>query len=197
MSSNYQRFNPPGADVTFYPSPPLKYSPDYLFEKLIHNTNWQQRSVKVYDREVAQPRLTAWYSDFSYDYSGIHWDPQPMTQLLDSLSREISRLCGAPFNGVLLNLYRSGYDSIGMHSDNEVEFGYDPTIASLSLGGTRDFIFQRKDKSVPSFKIPLTHGSLLIMSGSTQRYWNHGINKTTKEVQPRINLTFRNIVNPQ
>lgn len=37
----------------------------------------------------------------------------------------------------------------------------------------------------------LTHGSLLIMKGSTQHFWEHQIPKTAKEISLGINLTFR------
>ena len=84
-----------------------------------------------------------------------------------------------------------------MHSDNEPEFGNNPTIASLSLGETRIFDLQRKDKSFPTIKLPLENGSVLVMAGDTQKYWNHGITKTKLNVGPRINLTFRNIIFPR
>ena len=40
-------------------------------------------------------------------------------------------------------------------------------------------------------EIMLNHGSLLIMSGTTQHYWMHEIPRTAKPIGPRINLTFR------
>jgi alkylated DNA repair dioxygenase AlkB len=40
----------------------------------------------------------------------------------------------------------------------------------------------------------LEHGSLLIMSAETQKYWQHGVAKTKKQVEPRINFTFRKIL---
>jgi alkylated DNA repair dioxygenase AlkB len=81
---------------------------------------------------------------------------------------------------------------MGMHSDDEPELGQRPTIASVSLGAERQLIFKHKQtkQRVP---VPLANGSLLIMSDQTQDYWQHGINKTAKPIDARINLTFRRI----
>jgi alkylated DNA repair dioxygenase AlkB len=84
---------------------------------------------------------------------------------------------------------------MGFHSDNEPSLGSHPTIASLSYGATRTLIFKHKRrKDIPIKTLKLTTGSLLLMKGTTQRNWNHGINKEASPCGPRINLTFRNIV---
>ena len=103
--------------------------------------------------------------------------------------------CGVVFNGVLLNRYRTGRDSVSWHADDEPEFGERPVIASVSFGGTRTFQLKhktRKDKA----SVELTHGSLLIMRGGTQANWLHQIPKTARQVEERLNLTFRAIVAP-
>ena len=94
------------------------------------------------------------------------------------------------FNSVLLNYYRDGKDSVSWHQDNEPELGPKPIIASITFGATRTFKFRHiNDKE--TIDLPLTNGSLVIMKGDTQKYWEHSIPKTTKEIGPRINLTFR------
>jgi len=82
---------------------------------------------------------------------------------------------------------------MGMHSDNEAELGIEPIIASVSLGEVRNFDFKHK-LTGEKFRLPLEHGSLLIMSGETQKHWQHGIAKTKKRLKPRINFTFRKIL---
>ncbi|WP_313937327.1 alpha-ketoglutarate-dependent dioxygenase AlkB [Anabaena azotica] len=42
--------------------------------------------------------------------------------------------------------------------------------------------------------INLTQGSLLIMKGSTQHFWQHQIPEASKTIKERINLTFRVIM---
>ncbi|MFV5703083.1 alpha-ketoglutarate-dependent dioxygenase AlkB family protein [Flavobacterium sp. XS2P12] len=98
------------------------------------------------------------------------------------------------FNCVLLNLYRNGKDGVAWHSDREQNFGKDAIIASVSFGETRMFRLRHKfRKEIPQMEIPLYHGSLLVMAGTTQSFWQHQVPKTAKEILPRINLTFRQI----
>jgi len=80
-----------------------------------------------------------------------------------------------------------------MHADDEPELGVNPVLASLSLGAVRTFVLKHK-KSGEKRVIPLAHGSLLVMGGTCQHRWIHGVPKTTVEVGERINLTFRNIL---
>ncbi|NBN90136.1 MAG: alpha-ketoglutarate-dependent dioxygenase AlkB [Actinobacteria bacterium] len=37
----------------------------------------------------------------------------------------------------------------------------------------------------------MPHGSLLVMSGTTQTHWKHRIARTKRSVSPRVNLTYR------
>jgi len=110
------------------------------------------------------------------------------------LKTQVESVCNAPFNSVLLNLYRDGFDSMGWHSDDEPELGERPVIASLSLGATRRFrLRHRRRKDLEPVVIDLENGSLLIMEGDTQRFWKHQISKSKRVSEPRVNLTFRNI----
>jgi alkylated DNA repair dioxygenase AlkB len=186
----------PGADVTLYTEVDLGYDSHHILDLLHRKVPWEQRSITIYGNTIPQPRLIAWYGDHSYTYSGLRLEPTPMNPLIEDVKGVAESLSDETFNGVLLNFYKDGNSSIGMHSDDEPEFGYRPTIASLSLGAERLISFQRKDKSLPISKILLPHGSFLVMKGSTQELWKHGISKTKDDVGMRINLTFRNIVNP-
>ena len=94
------------------------------------------------------------------------------------------------FNSVLLNRYRSGNDSISWHTDAEKELGQNPVIASVNFGETRKFQL-RHIETKEKIEIELTHGSLLIMQGELQHFWQHQVPKTAKKVNERINLTFR------
>ncbi len=119
-------------------------------------------------------------------------DPFPWTKDLLFIKEKVDKQAGVIFNSVLLNLYRTGKDSVGWHRDNEKEFGTNPIITSISFGETRPFHLKHKfKKHIEKVIIPLTHGSLLIMKGETQHYWEHQVPKTAKDISPRINLTFR------
>jgi alkylated DNA repair dioxygenase AlkB len=171
---------------------PLPASTDEVLAQLVRETPWRAETVLVYGKRYLQPRLTAWYGEASYTYSGLTLAPMPLTPLLAELRAMVERLTGQRYNSVLLNYYRDGRDSMGMHSDDEPELGPAPAIASLSLGETRTFILRHKT-SKRTVKLDLPDGSLLLMSGSLQTHWLHGINKTVKSLGARINLTFRYI----
>lgn len=187
----------PDADVIFHRCLFSQKESDYFFAELHKNINWKQELIIIYGKPVPIPRLTAWYGDSgkSYNYSKIAMNPEPWTDILLKIKSEIESIAGVNFNSVLLNLYRNGSDSVAWHSDDEPELGTNPVIASVSFGGTRRFVFKHKyKKELDKIEINLTHGSFLVMKGTTQHLWQHQVPKTTKSAQPRINLTFRLIV---
>lgn len=180
-----------GGDVVYHPAPALGAMPDTLLAALRSEIPWEQRTIRIQGREIPQPRLTAWLGTVRYRYSGIDHEPRPFTPVLEGLRQRLQAITDASYNSVLCNLYRHGRDSIGMHADDEPELGSQPTIASLSFGATRTFDLRRRDKAGRTLHIPLEHGSLLVMSGDTQKYWLHGIAKVQHPVGERLNLTFR------
>lgn len=168
-----------------------------MFAELLSQTAWEQRHLKLYGKLYAEPRLTAWYGDAGkqYSYSGITLQPLPWTPLLLAIKARVEVAAQATFNSVLLNFYRDGRDSNGWHQDNEPELGHNPVIASVSFGATRRFQLRHKfNPASPKLALDLTAGSLLIMAGTTQHFWQHQLPKTTKAVAQRINLTFRVIL---
>ncbi|WP_244950815.1 alpha-ketoglutarate-dependent dioxygenase AlkB family protein [Pedobacter suwonensis] len=171
---------------------------DLLLKTFIQNTPWQQRLVKMYDREVLTPRLTAWYGDIEDIDYGVLGKSAPMewtTPLLE-LKRWVEPIAGITFNSVLLNYYRNGNDSVAWHSDKETVMGSHPVIASVSFGAVRSFDIRKKENHREKYAVRLEHGSLLIMKGDLQARWEHRIAKTAQPIGPRVNLTFRRIINP-
>lgn len=180
-------------ELAFLARLPLPWPNALVLARLIAETAWRAETVTVYGKRHLQPRLSAWHGDKAYRYSGLSLAPLPFTPLLDSLRRAAEDATGQSYNSVLLNYYRDGRDSMGMHSDDEPELGPEPAIASLSFGATRAFILRHKTTK-ESLKLALTDGSLLFMAGRTQACWTHGINKTARPTGARVNLTFRKIV---
>lgn len=166
-----------------------------LLKALSANVAWKTHSIQIFGKTVSIPRLTAYYGDEGavYTYSGVSNHPLPWLPALRQLKLKIAQYTGVSFNSVLLNLYRSGSDSMGWHRDNEPELGTNPVIASVSLGSERLFKMRPYREKIPVVPIVLTSGSLLYMSGETQHYWEHAVPKTSVSMEPRINLTFRNI----
>lgn len=183
------------AEISLWRQPDLGQSSAALLEQLIRSTEWRQERITVYGKAYLQPRLSAWYGDLSYAYSGINMQARPWTPLLSEIRTGIEALLGHRFNSVLLNYYRDENDSMGMHSDNESELGQQPLIASLSLGDERVFLLRhRTRKDLKTIKLPLPSGSLLVMAGKTQSHWRHGIARERLPCGPRVNLTFRRVI---
>ncbi|WP_010229263.1 alpha-ketoglutarate-dependent dioxygenase AlkB family protein [Gillisia marina] len=185
----------PNANLEYYPNFLDAELADYYLKKLLNTLKWEQYSIKLFGKTIPQPRLTALYAlnSETYSYSGLKLKPTIFTNELEIIHAEIAKLTGNTFTHCLANLYRDGNDSMGWHADDEKELGTNPIIASLSLGAIRNF--QLKHKKNPTLKqtIQLAHGSLLIMKGQTQEFWKHQLPKTKKNIEPRINLTFRTI----
>ncbi|MES2130056.1 MAG: alpha-ketoglutarate-dependent dioxygenase AlkB [Pseudomonadota bacterium] len=163
-----------------------------VLRELIDGTDWRAEHITVYGKQYLQPRLTAWHGEARYAYSGLSLDPLPWTPLLAAIRDAVQAVTACRFNSVLLNYYRDGQDSMGMHSDDEAELGPEPAIASLSFGATRTFILKHKRRKL-RHTIVLTDGSLLLMHGPTQHNWLHGIHKESRPCGARVNLTFRYI----
>src|SRR5260221_4401198 len=186
----------PDATLGMYRNAVTTRESDGALEELLPSTNWREEEVVVWGKRHKQPRLVAWHGDpgAAYTYSGSTLEPEPWTQRLTAVRAKVQFLAGSTFNSVLLNLYRSNEDRMGWHSDDEPALGPNPIIASLSLGATRTFQLKHKTrKDLAIVSIDLTAGSLLVMSGTTQRHWLHSVKKESRQTKPRINLTFRRI----
>jgi len=183
----------PDADVCLYPAIFSLEEADLFFRKLKHEIVWQQEQIEMYGQIHQTPRLSAWYGDEfkSYTYSGITSHPRAWTDNLLKIKQRVASISSHQFNSVLLNLYRTGADSVAWHSDDEPELGREPVIASVSFGQARSFQMKHKTKVAEKQKILLSHGDLLIMKGKTQQHWFHQIPKSKRSMQARINLTFR------
>lgn len=120
------------------------------------------------------------------------------SEQVQSLKLKVEKHLDYKFNSVLLNYYRDGNDSVAWHSDDEYELGKEPLIASISFGAIRKF--KVRSKSINPFELrysydyELEDGSLLIMKGATQQFYQHCIPKTKKLIGPRVNLTFRSVI---
>lgn len=179
-------------EYLFYPNFFTKSEGDIFFQKLKSEIEWKQESMNMYGKKINFPRLTAWYGDNDkpYSFSGITLSPKVWNEELISIKSKIEPIAKVDFNSVLLNRYRDGNDSISWHTDAEKELGINPVIASVNFGATRKFQL-RHIKTKEKLEIELTHGSLLIMQGELQHFWQHQVPKTSQKIGERINLTFR------
>ncbi|OZV67503.1 alpha-ketoglutarate-dependent dioxygenase AlkB family protein [Winogradskyella aurantia] len=197
LKEGKQHLKLPNAEIEYYPNFLSEVKANRYFEIISDETNWQQDNIKVFGKTYKQPRLTGLYGETNqpYSYSNIIMYPRPFTKTIMTIKRDIEAISNEKFNTVLINLYRDGNDSNGWHGDNEKELGMNPVIASLSLGEVRPFHFKHRKLKEERYKINLQHGSLLLMKGEMQHHWLHQIAKTKKKIDPRINLTFRRLLN--
>jgi alkylated DNA repair dioxygenase AlkB len=163
-----------------------------LYEQLLAAMPFEQRSVTVFGRTVPQPRLIGWCGTTSYRYSGLSLPPRPLPECLTPILTCVSEAGGREFNHLLINLYRDGRDSMGMHADDEAELGRHPVVATLTLGATRKFLLRAR-KGSHRADYALGNGSLLIMGGHCQTEYVHGIPKTAQAVGSRLSITFRRV----
>lgn len=180
--------------VTLYPHFFETEAQVWFFE-LKENLVWKEEKLLMFNKQVTCPRLIDWSGDkgVNYAYSknnhlATSWHP-----CLLLIKQKIETYLNESFNFVLCNYYRDGQDYMGWHDDGEKALGKMPVIASVSLGAERQFELRQKQTKA-TVKVTLISGSLLVMSDSTQVYWQHRLPKDSKCQQARINLTFRKIV---
>jgi alkylated DNA repair dioxygenase AlkB len=193
---NVIHYDLPNADVILYEGLFTQNESETLQKNLIEKIQWRQDKIKMFGKLINQPRLTAFYGDTDkeYSYSGIVMKPIDWNEDLLFIKNRVVEIAKINFTSVLLNYYRDGKDSMGWHSDDEKELGQNPFIGSVSFGESRVFQMRHKiRKEIKRVDIPLTNGSILLMRGATQHFWQHQIPKSSKQLQTRINLTFRNI----
>jgi len=192
-SSNLLPFQ---GQVTLHPNFFSLKESDGLFHTLQEELIWQQEPIWMFGKQVLQPRLTALYGDpkVRYGYSGIAMEALSFTEVLEKIKIRLQEFTNQEYTHVLCNYYRDGQDSMGWHRDNEPVLGKNPTIASLSFGASRIFQLRPYGKKEPKLNLELSHGSLLLMGGESQHFWEHQLPKTKKVMAPRINLTFRKLI---
>jgi alkylated DNA repair dioxygenase AlkB len=154
---------------------------DRLFEEILENRDWGQRSRRMYDQRVREPRLTSGWNA----RSGEPLEPPILEEIRVALSEHYGRV----FDSVGFNLYRDGRDSVAWHGDRIAKEIEDPIVALVSLGEARKFLLRPKGGG-RSRSLLLGGGDLLVTGGKTQREWDHSVPKVA-HAGPRISLAYR------
>lgn len=173
------------------------YSPQQardLLQTLIREIKWQQDFV-AFGRRFNVPRMQSWYADAGvhYRYTDNKLESHGWTALLLGIKQEVETRTGHGFNSVLLTYYRDGQDHVNWHADDEPELGAAPVIASLSLGASREFQYRHKQHAERG-SLQLQDGELLVMKPQFQQQWEHRVPVQPDIREPRINLTFRQVI---
>jgi len=172
-----------------------EFSEDRLKKVNFKNINWRHDKLNMYGKQIYLPRYSSWHgdSDKPYTYSGLTLQPNSWNNGLLYIKEEIEKTVDVKFNSVLMNWYRDGDDYLNWHTDAEKELGINPVIGSVNFGATRDFLIRNNEDNSVKLKIPLKNGTLLIMKGELQHFWQHSVPKRAKIKELRFNLTFREI----
>lgn len=154
---------------------------DGLFEELAASGQWRQRTRKMWDNEVLEPRLTAGWSPKATDAPAV----------LGEMCRLLSARYDVVFDSVWVNLYRDGHDSVAWHGDSNRHTMDQPLVATVSLGARRRFLLRRRGSSRIAHEIHPGAGDLVVMGGRCQHDWEHTVPKTAAPVGPRMSVTIR------
>lgn len=181
--------------VNYYGKILTREKADFYLNNLLATIEWKNDEAIIFGKKIITKRKVAWYGEkpYEYTYSNTTKLALPWTEGLLVLKALIEKETSESFNSCLLNLYHTGDEGMAWHSDGETDLKKDGAIASLSFGAERKFAFKHK-QSNEKVELILEHGSLLIMKGTTQTHWLHRLPPTKKINTPRVNLTFRTIV---
>jgi alkylated DNA repair dioxygenase AlkB len=165
------------------------------FNELYNNIEWRHDEAVVFGKHIITNRKVAWYGNKEYDYTYSNTTKKalPWTTELLKLKKLVEEKTEATYNSCLLNLYNTGEEAMAWHSDSEKMLQKNGTIASLTLGAERKFAFKHKITN-DTTSILLAHGSLMVMKDETQTHWLHRLPPSVHIKRPRINLTFRTII---
>ncbi len=154
---------------------------DRLFAELLAGADWGQRTRRMYDHHVLEPRLTSWWGAGS----GRPLEPG----VLERMRAALSARYGVELDSMGLNLYRDGRDSVAWHGDRIAREIAEPVVAIVSVGEPRKFLLRPKGGG-RSTTFLLGRGDLLVTGGATQRAWQHTVPKVAA-AGPRISISFR------
>ncbi|WP_289664828.1 alpha-ketoglutarate-dependent dioxygenase AlkB family protein [Flavobacterium panacagri] len=186
---------PQDGTVNYYGKLFSREEADLYRDTLLKTIEWKNDEAIIFGKLILTKRKVAWYGEkeFEYTYSNTTKKALPWTPELLKLKSIIEEKTGETFNSCLLNLYHSGEEGMAWHSDGEKDLKKNGAIGSLSFGAERKFAFKHKE-SKEKVALILEHGSLLVMKDETQTYWLHRLPPTKTTTKPRVNLTFRTIV---
>lgn len=150
-----------------------------LLDELTTTTSWHSGRRPMYDRVVDVPRLTA-----SLPADG------PGHPVLAEVQAALADRFDEAFDRIGLALYRDGRDSVAPHGDMVARDIDTSVMATLSCGAPRRFLLSPVAGG-RSVSFDLGQGDLLVMGGTIQRTWRHGVPKTNRPVGPRMSIMFR------
>ena len=157
-----------------------------LFGRLVEGVPWKAERRRMYDRTVDVPRLLRFYGE---DES---LPDRALDVCRDALNAHYRQELGEPFRTAGLCFYRDGRDGVAPHGDTIGRGSTEDTmVAIVSVGEARPLVLRPRDGGSATLRYNLGHGDLIVMGGSCQRTWEHGVPKSARPTGPRISVQFR------
>ena len=166
--------------IVYYPALLSLRESEEMFALLERTLSWQSETMWMYDHTVEVPRLIARFAP-----------GEPMPEQLQAVKARIEQFLNTTFTSLSVQYYRNGNDSVSWHNDHREELIELPTIAVLSLGSTREMLVRSKSRPRQTLACDLEPGSLFVMSGRAQEFWEHHIPKVRSPIGPRISVALR------
>jgi alkylated DNA repair dioxygenase AlkB len=149
-----------------------------LMTDIVESTRWQSERREMYERMVDVPRLLARIPRDRSEHP-----------LFAHMRQALAQRYAIELPSVTLALYRDGRDSVAFHGDRVARELPEAIVATVSLGEPRRFLLRRKSGG-ESRAFSLGWGDLLVMGGTCQRTWQHGIPKVAHAGR-RMVIMFR------
>ncbi len=158
-----------------------------LFGRLVEEVPWKAERRRMYDRTVDVPRLLCFYGEDEA------LPDRALDVCRDALNAHYRAELGETFTTAGLCFYRDGRDSVALHGDTIGRGSTEDTmVAIVSLGEARPLLLRpRRGGAGATLRYSLGHGDLIVMGGSCQRTWEHGIPKSARPTGSRISVQFR------
>ena len=154
--------------------------PDHadLFDRLLVDAPWQQRTRVMWDSEVLEPRMVAVFRDGLPGY-------------LEELRRVVSERYEVAFDSCLVNLYRDGQDAVAWHGDTVRKTLTNPLVVTVSLGSARRFLVRKRGGGPVLKEYAPGHGDLMVMGGAMQHDYEHTVPRDPRASGARMSVTMR------
>jgi alkylated DNA repair dioxygenase AlkB len=166
--------------IVYYPGVFSPQESDELFEVLQRTLPWSSETMWMYDHTVDVPRLIARFGP-----------DEGLPEQLSMIKERVEEYLKTPFTSMSVQYYRDGNDSVSWHNDHREDLIELPTVAVLSLGSTREMLVRSRARPRRTFSCDLDPGSLFVMSGRAQEFWEHHIPKVKRPIGPRISVALR------
>lgn len=155
--------------------------PDHeqLFAWLLENADWRQRSRKMWEKDVLEPRLTTGWPAAQF--------PRRISELVEPLNEHY----GVVFDSCLINLYRDGNDAVAWHRDSVGRSMRNPLVATVSLGARRSFLVRPSKGGAIVRRFKPGEGDLMVMGGAMQHDWHHTVPREKSASGARMSITLR------